>query len=342
MWYILVGPGASSLSLTSSNGFNRSFLSTSHVVLCFGYFLLGILFGCGSGGSSGTASPSTPAFYSIDVPTAGTLKRQGTFPVGVNANGQIAGYAQDSAYVYIGFVKSSGGDLTTFQYSPGQFTSVQGTVCDGINSSGTALCRFESSGTAIFTRSWAGVPTPVILPSGDTSWNPAAINDQGDVAGQFEDSNFQFHAYLRVNDGTFTAFDPPTGGVSGISRINDADETIGEFIDGQNRLHGFLRTVDGVFTQIDAPGPSGEATYLTNLYGINSSGAMVGSVRAASGDYGFLRTTDGTVTLIDPPGVGGPGSYASDITVPASSQDTSTTQTSSLTVTSVIWMAHSQ
>ena len=233
--------------------------------------------------------------------------------MGINASGQIAGYAQDSAYGYIGFVQSPGGDLTTFQYSSGQFISAEGTICDGVNSSGTALCRFAYSGTTIFTRTWAGVSTPVVLPTGDMSWNPAAVNDQGDIAGQFEDSNFQFHAYLRAHDGTFTPFDPPTGGVSGISGINDAGEIIGEFIDGQNRLHGFMRTVDGVFTQIDAPGPSGEATYLTDLYGINSSGAMVGSVRAASGYHGFLRTAGGTVTLIDPPGVGGPGSYASAI-----------------------------
>ena len=41
---------------------------------------------------------------------------------------------------------------------------------------------------------------------------PQAINDEGTVAGFYNDANGMHHGYLRSADGRFTYFDDPNGG----------------------------------------------------------------------------------------------------------------------------------
>ena len=84
------------------------------------------------------------------------------------------------------------------------------------------------------------------------------MNDQGNVAGMYEDSNFLIHGFLQTSDGTFTSFDvPPPGDIYIVSKISGDGVIIGYFqdLDIQTGFHGFIRASDGTITQFDAPGP---------------------------------------------------------------------------------------
>ena len=39
-----------------------------------------------------------------------------------------------------------------------------------------------------------------------------SINDLGVIAGQYQDSNYVFHGFVRYPDGSFTKFDAPGAG----------------------------------------------------------------------------------------------------------------------------------
>jgi hypothetical protein len=72
----------------------------------------------------------------FDAPGAGTGPFQGTYPFSpevINANGAIAGWTIDSAFVRHGFLRDRNGGFTTFD-APGAGTGpVQGTIPLGIN-----------------------------------------------------------------------------------------------------------------------------------------------------------------------------------------------------------------
>jgi hypothetical protein len=71
-----------------------------------------------------------------------------------------------------------------------------------------------------------------------------AINDFGAIAGQFQDSNYLFHGFVREPDGKITPFEAMgagTGAGQGTIAwgINLEGATAGVYIDDGNNEHGF-------------------------------------------------------------------------------------------------------
>ena len=74
---------------------------------------------------------------------------------------------------------------------------------------------------------------------------------------------------------------------------------VGLFLDDVGfGIHGFILTKDGDFITIDEP----DASMLTVLFGINSSGQIVGTYQDSVGFHGFELTTKGIFITIDVPG----------------------------------------
>jgi hypothetical protein len=70
---------------------------------------------------------------------------------------------------------------------------------------------------------------------------PAGINPAGVIAGSYQDASGTFHGFLRVADGTITAFDP-SGSLQTISSgINPAGTIIGNFFSPDFLQHGDMR-----------------------------------------------------------------------------------------------------
>jgi hypothetical protein len=141
-----------------------------------------------------------------------------------------------------------------------------------------------------------------------------AINDRGVIAGQFQDSSYLFHGFVRYPDGAFSTFDAPGAGTEANqgtlgTGINVAGEVVGYYIDGNNVIHGFLRAPDGALATFDAPG-AGTGTYQgTDAQSINPAGEINGFyIDANNVNHGFVRAPDGTITTFEPAGSGkGPG-----------------------------------
>jgi hypothetical protein len=136
-----------------------------------------------------------------------------------------------------------------------------------------------------------------------------SINERGVIAGQFEDSSYVFHGFVRYPDGSFATFDAPgagTGAGQGTlgEGINPAGEISGFYIDANNVAHGFLRTPDGTITSFDAPGAGTGANQgtVTGEKSINPKGEIDGwYIDQNNATHGFLRTRDGSITTIDAP-----------------------------------------
>jgi hypothetical protein len=140
-----------------------------------------------------------------------------------------------------------------------------------------------------------------------------AINNLGVIAGQFQDSNNLFHAFIRGLDGSFTVFDVPGAGAGanqgsvGLD-INMGGTAAGAYIDRNNLWHAFVRTPDGNITPFDAPGAvqtfaCEDISSYAYLRCMNSAGAIVGYFLDSSQTvHGFIRDPDGNMTVIDATG----------------------------------------
>lgn len=174
----------------------------------------------------------------------------------VSLLGASVGNFEDSNLVGHGMIRGPDGRLTTFD-APGAGTGIyQGTGCPG--------CTH-------------------------------GVNFFGEIAGEYIDSNNEFHGYVRDPNGKFAIFDATGAGTgqyqgTGCSadcpmRINDSGEITGSYWDSNNVQHGFLRTAEGTFVTVDPSGSAG-----TQPESINDSGAITGFYVDANGVFhGFLR-----------------------------------------------------
>jgi hypothetical protein len=143
-----------------------------------------------------------------------------------------------------------------------------------------------------------------------------AINDSDSIAGQFEDSKFVFHGFVRGARGVITDFDVDGAG-KGAGQgtiawdINASDETAGFYVDGKNVFHDFVRSHEGTVTSFDPPG----SVSTTSCPGtcLNDAGQVTGGYTDAKGiERGFLRERDGAIAEFGVPGAPG-GTWATSI-----------------------------
>jgi len=139
-----------------------------------------------------------------------------------------------------------------------------------------------------------------------------SINDQGLITGQFEDSNFLYHGFVRYPDGHFVTFEAPGVGSTGVGTfgfsINLEGVVEGMYLDGNLTYHGFVREPYGKITDFDVTGAGTGAyqgTYPCEETCINSAGEIAGFYYDGNyGIHGFVREPYGKITVIDVPGAG--------------------------------------
>jgi hypothetical protein len=223
---------------------------------------------------SGDAQDRKPTIITFDAPGAGTVLSPACAPdCGTQA------YAVNDRGVIVGWYTDTNIVPHGFLRTPdGQFTS--------FDAPGAGLGHGLDQGTVA-----------------------TSINDRGAIAGQFQDSSYIFHGFVRYPDGAFTTFDAPGAGTGAFQgtlgeSINPAGEVVGVYIDSNNASHGFLRRRDGAITNFDDPdagtGP-GQGTE-TGEKSINPNGEIDGwYFDQYNVSHGFVRAADGTFTTIDGP-----------------------------------------
>lgn len=232
------------------------------------------------------------------------LPISGSVPLGVTANteGEIAGEFVDPNGVLHGFIRSTSGKFTVFEFPAAYETSFFAPNLIGLNAGETILGSYYDSNFVAhgFLRTPDGTMTSFDAPNvaaysffGGT--NPASINDSGTVAGFYSDLNGSLRAFLLASNGTFTIFDTPQpGGFGGGAAINASGAfagNVGQIVcNSQNICTGvpasFLRAANGTISVLSDP----EGVQGTAAMGINPSGTIIGSYNDANGvTHGFVR-----------------------------------------------------
>jgi hypothetical protein len=221
------------------------------------------------------------------------------------------------------FVPASGfsesGPIIEFDAPDAGTGAKQGTFAININGFGVAVGYFVDANIVPhgFVRSPFGhvktidAPGAGMVPGANQGTVAESINEEGTIAGQYQDTNFVFHCFLRYPDGHIITFDAPGAGAgpnqgSVAVDINLEGTIAGFIIDNNNVQHGFVRSSWGAFTSFDAPGAGKgpfEGTMVTLESGLNVQGDTIGwSIVTPATAHGFVRERNGAIALFDPPG----------------------------------------
>jgi uncharacterized membrane protein len=127
---------------------------------------------------------------------------------------------------------------------------------------------------------------------GATTLTARSINDKGDVAGTFTDSNAVDHGFVRKHNGTLTTFDV---GNTGTIAIGIAYDGVSTGWSTALTSQAFLRTGDGHVTTFTVP-----PGYSTTAAGINDNAEITGSyVTDDLVSHGYLRLKHGRIRTFD-------------------------------------------
>jgi hypothetical protein len=215
----------------------------------------------------GTPPYSNKSFTTVEVASAPRIDIWG-----INLEGAVTGFVQDTNSVYHGFVSHPPYSTVTMFDAPGS--------C----SSGTA-CAYEGTSSL-------------------------SINLEGVIAGLYTDANGVQHAFVAYSPytkTTFTTIDAPGACSSGSAcsglgtfiryfSLNDLGVVTGNYVDASNVSHGFVSYPPYTHvTTFDAPGACSSdsnplcATEGTVPNSINLFGAITGTYWDAQGvGHGFL------------------------------------------------------
>src|SRR5262249_41823721 len=116
-----------------------------------------------------------------------------------------------------------------------------------------------------------------------------AINNSGQIVGNYTDSNGTVHGFL-YSKGTYTTLDDPSGATVPLG-INNLGQIVGEYADPSNTVPGSLYS-NSPYTSLDHPlaNLTGNGNGTLAL-GINDTDQIVGTYDNASGWHGFLFDT---------------------------------------------------
>ena len=229
---------------------------------------------------------TTESYENIAVPGAA----QGAFQcaTGVNKAGTLVGLYTDASGNYEGWELIG----TKFSSINVPFQGAVSTWPSGINDSGEiAGDWFQSDNYAQGFTLIGGTYTSINYPGAEYTdvW---AVNNKGDLGGDYFDTPSGVNHGMTDIGGVFTTIDPPGSIYTFIQGLDDDDNAVGWFCTtdecthaGGNGVQGFLYS-GGNFTIFNFPG-----AVSTYLVGINNAGVLVGFYLDAAGNaHGFLAT----------------------------------------------------
>jgi probable HAF family extracellular repeat protein len=214
----------------------------------------------------------------------GTLGGNSGIGNGINASGQVAGYAQNSAGTYRAFLATNGvltdiGDL-------GGGSAVAYGLNDSGQVVGSAVTADGSNHPFLYSN---GVMTDLGTlgsPNGNAWWNSAqGVNKSGVVTGTSYDAQGNFFAFSYSN-GKMTQMGTLGGSWSQGYAINNRGQVAGLAYTKSGAAHAFLANcATCTLKDLDA---SGGDTTTSWGFAINDSGVVVGQFTAGGGYHAFV------------------------------------------------------
>ncbi len=233
-----------------------------------------------------TGQAATYDFATLDPPNS-----SGTYPLSMNNSGQVVGKFYDSTKPEFPgtFPLFKNGDAYIPLNVP---NATRGSDALSINNRGQVYGRYFDNQQVHGYMYSGGVYTSFDPP--DSAFVlTAGINDNGQIAGGFQDANNGQHGFL-YSGGNYTILDIPGADKTLATGINNTNTVVGYYYIS-NIAHGFIYS-GGVFTTIDPP----NSTH-TEAYGINNKEQVVGMYAIGKIPHGFIYS-GGVYTTIDAPG----------------------------------------
>jgi hypothetical protein len=128
---------------------------------------------------------------------------------------------------------------------------------------------------------------------------PQGINERGDIAGIYIDSNGVNRGFVRFSDGSFSApiVEPKTVGFTQARGINSSGTVCGDYFASDGNLHGFF-LANGTFTEYNVAGAPN-----TLVQGINDPADFAGAFGDSfNGPFQAFVSVGGTITSFSVPG----------------------------------------
>lgn len=269
-------------------------------------------------------------FVSFDVP--GATEGAGTYVIAINDEGAAVGYWNDVSDAFHGFLRKPDGTIVNYtdpnECTGADYQGCQGTGFYAVNDLGQAAGAYLDMNYVNhgLVGNLGGKVTPYEAPgSGSTPDSTptnytyqgtdanitASINVLGAVTGEYVDSGYVSHGYVRGAFGSFIEFDAAGADATDAGHgtypasINNFGEVTGDYLDANNVYHAFLRYRNGTFASFDAPGADTMAGSFSGTYPstVNDLGLIVGTDQDSNNVYhGFVRNPNGTVIVFDAPG----------------------------------------
>jgi probable HAF family extracellular repeat protein len=192
-------------------------------------------------GTATTALGMSHAFLYTGIPGAGgqmhdlgTLGGNFSYAFGINNYGEIVGYSEKTdiydAFLYTG-VPGAGGKMTSIGYMY---------IALDINDSGQIAGTNNWYYASIYSGGvWTDLSSSVGWLGGWVQGRYTAINDYGQLAGYYRDSNDYFHAFLS-SKGSITNLGTLGGNKSLALDINNRGQIVGYSKNVADNYHAFL------------------------------------------------------------------------------------------------------
>lgn len=236
----------------------------------------------------------------IDAPGAGTVATgagftfAGTLPVGLDSSGDIAGVYADTNSIFHGFVRATGGTITSFDVPDAGTTGLfPGTVPISVNGAGDITGVYEDANGVnhgfIRAASDGTITAPVDAPGAGTSGMisgtvPFSINATDSLTGGYADSNETFHGFALAPGAAATpTFSPAAGNYSSAQAVTITDATAGA----------------AIYYTTDGTAPTAASTLYSGAISVDST-ETIKAIAAASG-YSNSAVATATYTITTAP-----------------------------------------
>ncbi len=162
-----------------------------------------------------------------------------TYAWRINDSGQVNGYWFENDPFFIrSFQRAADGSMQDFAFEG----SPTGTVTRGLNDAGVQAGWKWTEDFSLQGITWEdGAFSEPYVVDGWAHTLPGDINNNGEMAGTVNDSNFERNAgFFRDADGEITVFNPPGATSVEIFGLNDEGDIVGEYADASGKRRGFI------------------------------------------------------------------------------------------------------
>jgi hypothetical protein len=229
----------------------------------------------------------TPPVQSLQLINPGLPEcAEGVEPRAINAFEEVTG----SVHCMVGFLRQRDGTGTTFRVTVNGDEDFRDTLPQAINGKTQITGYYFPQGHFAprgFLRQSDGTVVTFDVPSSNAT-RPIAINDSGQIAGNYQDTDGVSHGFLREQDGSLTTFDPTGSIATQVTAMNKKSEITGFYATVDGLYHGFLRHTDGTVECFDSPSVPNWGIF---PQGINDVGDIVGYYQGSNSELrGFVRS----------------------------------------------------